>query len=703
MSPDLSRPLCPSSIAVIGGGAWAPAVVAQCLKMGFQGPLWPVHPTRPDMVGVPCLKSLDDLPEAPDAVFIGVNRHLTIDTVARLAAMGAGGAVCFASGFAEAEDDRDAGAALQVQLVEAAGEMPVLGPNCYGFINYLDGALLWPDQHGGVRTDRGVAIVGQSSNILINLTMQRRAVPVAYVVAAGNQAQVGLAEIGRALVEDERVTALGLHIEGVSDVRAFEALAARARELGKPIVALKVGRSEQAQAAAISHTASLAGSDAASRAFLTRLGIPQLDGLDAFLEALKLLHVHGPLPGRRLASLSCSGGEASLVADAVAARRLDLPALDPAGQERVKATLSDLVTVANPLDYHTFIWGDVARMTDTYVAMMASGFDLTCLIYDYPRDDRSDPSAWDCGEEALLAAVARTGSRAAMVATMPEGLPEARANTLLAAGIAPMMGLEAALAAAEAAADLSEAWSRPAAMPVLLGTPVPPFPSSSPEDAECHPARSGKGASMATSVLDEAAAKRLLASHGVPVPVFQVATGSDLATAAAKIGFPLVLKGLGIAHKTEEGAVRLGLGSVAEVEVAGAEMNGVTGFLVESMITGVVAELIVGVVRDPVYGHALTIGAGGVLTELLADSATLLIPACEEDVRTALGSLKVMKLLAGYRAKPAADIDAVVRTVMAVQRFVAAEVGRLEELDINPLICTPDGAVAADALIRFRA
>ena len=152
--------------------------------------------------------------------------------------MGAGGAICFASGFAEAEDDRAAGTDLQAALIEAAGEMPVIGPNCYGLINYLDGALLWPDQHGGARTDSGVAVLTQSSNLLINLTMQRRGLPLAYALTAGNQAQIGLAEMAMAVMEDPRVTAIGLHIEGVGDIRAFEAMAARARVLKKPVVAI---------------------------------------------------------------------------------------------------------------------------------------------------------------------------------------------------------------------------------------------------------------------------------------------------------------------------------------------------------------------------------------------------------------------------------------------------------------------------------
>ena len=175
MSRDLSRLLRPKSIAVLGAG-WAANVVEQCGKMGFTGPVWPVHPTRNAIAGVPTFRSLADLPQPPDAVFIGVNRHATVGVVSDLAAMGAGGAICFAAGWTEAGAPE-----LQAALVAAAGDMPILGPNCYGVINYLDGALLWPDQHGGRRVERGVALLSQSSNIIVNLSMQTRGLPVAYV------------------------------------------------------------------------------------------------------------------------------------------------------------------------------------------------------------------------------------------------------------------------------------------------------------------------------------------------------------------------------------------------------------------------------------------------------------------------------------------------------------------------------------------
>ncbi len=680
---DLSRLFRPRSIAVIGGGAWGPAVVEQCRKMAFAGAIWPVHPSRAEMHGLPCFRGVDELPDAPDAAFIGVNRHLTVETVGRLAARGGGGAVCFASGFAEAEGETGEGAGLQAELVAAAGAMPVLGPNCYGLINYLDGALLWPDQHGGVRVERGVAILAQSSNMLINLTMQRRGLPLAYCVAAGNQAQTGLAEMAMAVMEDPRVTAIGLHVEGVADVRAFEAMAARARELRKPVVALKVGRSEQARVATVSHTASLSGSDAVGRAFLRRLGIVTVGTLPELLETLKLLHVHGALPGRELASMSCSGGEAALVADAAIGRRVRFRPLTAEERARVKATLGPMVTVANPLDYHTFIWNDRARMAAAYAAVLGCGFDLGLLILDFPREDRCSAAAWECAVDAIVDAAGRSGARTAVVASLPEGMPEDRAARFLQAGIAPMCGLDETLAAAEAAAGIAEAWARPPAGPVLHpGVPAP--------------------GGVAGELLDEAEAKRSLAAHGLAIPQGRiVATPLEVADAAAALGFPVALKALGIAHKTEAGAVALGLKDAAEAAAAAHRMVGGRGFLIERMVSGAVAELILGVVRDPAHGLALTVGAGGVMAEVLADTATLMIPAGGDEVRAAVLGLRTAPLLTGFRGRPRGDLDAVVRAAVAVQSFATAEAPRLLELDINPLIVTAEGAVAADALVRL--
>jgi len=690
MAGRLDRLLRPKSICVIGGGFFTPNVVKQCLKMEFAGEIWPVHPTKDEIAGVPAFKSLADLPSAPDATFIGVNRNLTIDMLRELSTMGGGGAICFAAGFRETAHYDPDGARLQDALLEAAGAMPVIGPNCYGLINYADGALLWPDQHGGRRLEpgeKGAAIITQSSNIACNLTMQTRGLPLAFLMTAGNQAQTGISEMALGLIEDERVTSLGLHIEGFDSVAGFERLAARARELGKPIVAMKVGRSEQARIATVSHTASLAGSDAASDAFLKRLGIARVDTIPSFLETLKLLHAVGPLAGNTLSSMSCSGGEASVMADSVEGRKVGFPALAESHRQRVSDTLGPLVAVANPLDYNTYIWGKEDQLTATFSAMVSGGFDLNLLVLDFPRLDRCSDADWWITVNGFEKALKANGAAGAIVASMGENLPEAHCAELFRRGIVPLMGIAEAVDAAEAAAFIGASWARPAPAPVASA------------------AASAPRAKNLCATPDEAAAKALLAEAGVAVPAGRrVASVDEAVTAAEAHGYPVAIKALGIAHKSEAGAVKLNLRDTGAVRETATRLLPLgTGLYVERMVEGGIAELIVGFTRDPLFGPVMTLGAGGVLVELLRDSATLLLPASRDEIGAALRSLKLFPLLDGYRGRPKADVDEAVLSIEAIAGFVLAHGNAVAELDINPLIVCERGAWVADALLVFDA
>lgn len=712
----LERLLRPNSICVVGGGGFGTNVVKQTLKMQFPGHLWVVHPTRDTVEGVRAYKTIADLPGAPDAVFIGVNRNLTIDVIRQLRAKGAGGAVCFAAGFRETGDYDAEGERLQRDLIEAAGDMPVIGPNCYGLINYADGALLWPDQHGGRRLnpgERGAAIITQSSNIACNLTMQTRGLPVAYLMTAGNQAQTGLSEMALGLIEDERVSSLGLHIEGFDSVAGFERLAARARELRKPIVAMKVGRSEQARAATVSHTASLAGSDAASDAFLRRLGIPRVDTIPSFLETLKFFHAIGPLDGSRLSSMSCSGGEASVMADSAEGRRVHFPALTPEHKARVSQALGPLVAVANPLDYNTYIWNNEPAMTAAFSAMVSGGFDLNMLVLDFPRTDRCSDADWWPTVNAFEAALKANGARGAIVASMGENIPEAHAEELLRRGIVPILGIAEAMDAAEAAVFVGEAWRAPLPSPLRGGWPEEPggvtatgtpLPKSTLRSSQATPpdrTTSGHPPLKGEGTPDEAEAKQALRERGLPVPSgFRAANPTEAVAAAETLAYPVAVKALGVAHKSEAGAVKLNLRDAESVRAAADAMAGLgTGLYVERMVTGAVAELIVGITRDPLFGPVMTVGTGGVLVELFKDSRTLLLPSSREDIAAALRSLTMFPLLDGYRGRPKADLEAAIDAIERIADF--ALVTDVVEMDINPLIVCAEGqgAWVADALM----
>ncbi|MTI44766.1 acyl-CoA synthetase (NDP forming) [Roseibium hamelinense] len=667
----LDRLLRPQYIAVIGGGTWCENVIRACHANDFQGTLEAVHPQRTEIAGCRAVPSLSNLPRPPDAAFVGINRHKTVKIVQELRSMGAGGAICFASGFQEAAEELSDGTGLQADLIAAAGAMPILGPNCYGYINALDGAALWPDQHGLARVKKGVAIVAQSSNIALNLTMQTRGLPVAYLVTAGNQAQIGISEIGSALLDDDRVTAIGLHIEGIDDLTAFEAFARKAHALGKPVVALKVGRSEQARAATVSHTASLAGSSAGASALFERLGIAEVRDLPVLLEALKVVHVAGALASPDLASLSCSGGEAGLIADLAIDTTLSFPALSNRQKAGLREALGPKVALANPLDYHTYIWGDANAMSRAFSAMMDGPPALGIVILDIPRLDRCDPAAWLKTVEAVKRAKAASGKPFAVLTSLSEGMPEALAAELIGNGIVPLSGLRDAMGALEAAYAAAAA---PNPHPIHR----PHVPDS-------------------LKTLNEEAAKRALSAFHLRVPQNRRADcPASAALAAQELLFPVVLKGLGIAHKSEAGAVALNLQDKNAVMTAACAMPA-GSFLIEEMVTDVLAELLVGVINDPAHGLVLTLAAGGVLTEILNDRASLLLPVERTDVEAALETLSYARVLDGYRGASACDLEAIIDAVMAVQAYALSE--PVAEIEINPLLCGADFAIAADALI----
>ncbi len=677
----LTRLLFPKSIVFIGGGE-CDVAIRKTLELGFKGQITAVHPSRESLGGIKCIRSLDELLGVPDAAFIAVKRDLAIDMVRRLKAHGTGGAVVYASGFSETGGE---GVKLQEALLAAGKGMPLMGPNCYGFINYLAKAALWPDEHGSAARDNGVAIITQSGNMAVNFTMTRRGLPLAAIVTLGNQVDVGIAEVLDFLSEDPRITAIGLHIEGLKDPSAFSAAAGRARDRRKPIVALKTGRSEQGAKVALSHTSSLAGTDTLYDALFERHGVARVNSVTAFVETLKFLHHGGPLADRNVVSMSCSGGEAALIADMAENRQLTFRPFDPATRAKVAQTLNEYVAVDNPLDYHTFIWNQEEKLRATFGAVLRGGFDVGMLILDVPTAAAMSPETWLVTADAFIGARMDTNARSALVASLPECLPEDLAAKLSAAGIAPMAGLDDALTAFEAAAAIGRNWA--------ADTAAAPLPS-------------GRKLHGPTQTLTESAAKTMLAKAGLKLPERVECAPDDAAGCAAKLGFPVVLKvsSTEITHKTESGGVVLNLQSEVEVVAAARRLGRLSPLLlVEKMIGGAVCELIVGVKNDPQFGLALIIGAGGVLTELLKDTATVLLPARREDFANTIDGLKISRLIKGFRGR-SGDLAGALDAIETIARFAETHRSTLVELDVNPLLVLPpgQGAVAVDALLSLR-
>ena len=671
-SRGVARLLNPRTVAVVGGRE-AEIVVQQALALGYQGEVWAVNPNRAELGGVPSFSAVADLPGRPDVAFVAVNRRASVEVVAQLADLGAGAAICYASGFSEVGAE---GVELQEELRAAAGEMTLLGPNCYGFVNAVDRVALWPDNHGCRPVESGAALISQSGNVGINLTFQDRSLPVTHLITVGNQAGVTTEACVEALADDERVKAIGLFIEGVVDSVRFGQAVAEAQSRGVPVVALRTARSDRGAEIAWTHTASLAGRDAAFSALFDRYGVYQVDTLPALLEALKMLCVLGPLEDNKIVSMSSSGGEASLTADLARSYDIEFPDFELAHAERIRAALSGLEQITNPLDYHTFIWNDRVRMTELFTCVLDGPLAAAMLILDFPYGDTSDDSAWWLAVESLVAAHEATDTKAAVVATLPECLPAPVRTYLADAGVAPMQGLPEALAAFAAAA-----WAgrRSGAPPPSAHLPARPY-----------------GSRVAS---DEDVAKRTLGGWDVPVPLGETVDAKSVVAAAERIGYPVTVKGLGSSHKTESGLVAVALADQASLELAVQTMSA-DRFLVEETVQENLIELLVGLRREPPVGWLLTVGAGGVNVEVDGDLQHLLAPVTAAEIEQALRRLRLGKRLDGFRNTPAVDLPAAIE---AITRLIegALDTPSLIEVEVNPLVVGPvgRGASAVDVLL----
>ena len=689
---NLKRLLAPRHVAFVGGRSMARAL-KRCADGGYAGQMWLVNPQHDELEGVPCVRQISDLPCGPDAVFIATNRELTLACVRELAAKGAGGAICYASGFAETGAE---GQALQQQLLEAAGDMALLGPNCYGLLDYLHSCALWPVAHGGKAVERGVAVLTQSGNFAYNLSMSDRSLPVAYMASVGNQAQLGVAELMDVLLDEPRVTAIGLHLEGLKNVPAFARAAHKALEQGIPVIVLKTGVSQIGAELALSHTSSLSGSDALYDALFARLGVIRVSGPVSFVETLKAAAC-GRLPsGNSLIALACSGGDAGLIADYAERNELRLPKLDTEQTAELAQVLPSYANLVNPLDFTTAIWGDGEALNRMLDSALRTEADAAMLVLDYPAQFTGERKECDLLLELYCQALVRHGKTGFVTSAFPELLPAHARERLHAQGVAALQGVEDGLAAWGRIAGYQANRQALLALGESALVPLCPQPLA------------GTG-----WLLNEWDSKQALRAFGLPVPNGVRSTVAQALEDAQRLGYPLVLKALSaeLPHKTEAGAVALNLkDAVALTAALGNMANSIGAYapgvafdqvLLEPMASAPLAELIVGIKRENDFCLALVIGAGGVLVELLKDSRSLLLPTTEGAIRNALLSLRSTALLQGFRGRAPADLEALVAAIRAVADYACENAGQLLELDVNPLLVGAQGTTAVDALIRI--
>ena len=686
----MHRLMAPRSIAMIGG-AWADAAVAASRAIGYEGKLWRIHPRRPSSPETPYFRSVDELPGVPDAAFIAAPNREVPGIVSALARSGAGGFVCFAAGFSETGDGE--GQRLTEELLASAADLPFFGPNCYGFINFFDGAALWPDQVVGDRPERGVALICQSGTIALNLLFNDRSLPIGYVLTVGNQTRLAVEDMIELLTDEDRVTAFGIYIEGIKHASRFAHAVDKARAAGKPVALVKAGRTEAAARTARTHTGSLAGADVVFDAFCRQAGIARCDSLATLCETLKIFHAGGPLPGRRVLIMGASGGDMAMTADASRQLGLQFPPIPAGSANQLREILGDRITIANPFDFHTHVWFDRPALRSMFSVVQRAGFDAVGLMVDCPPEEQADPASYFAVIEEYIAALPGAPSRAAIICSLPESLAAGTREKCLAAGIAPLQGQREALEALDLAGGVGEAWSSGRGVQLRLAQQWAPI--------------------GAARTLAEHDGKAALAAFGVQVPRSRIiaighvgSVTAAVVAAAESIGFPVVIKAAGgsLEHKSDVGGVIVDVRSAADAAAAAPRVAILSDtILIEEMVRDGVAEVLIGVSVDPQFGQILVLGAGGVLTELLRDSVSLLPPFTPAAIESALMQLTVGKLLGGYRGRPQADVAALVATAMACARYAEANVDRLVELEINPVIVRPrgQGAVAVDALIRL--
>ncbi|MFD5336875.1 acetate--CoA ligase family protein [Streptomyces hawaiiensis] len=692
-APDLDRFFRPRSVAVIGAsdatGRPNTGITRQLADWAERvgATLHPVHPSRPSVFGIPCSPSVADLPEQVDLAVVLVGDPIPV--IEELADAKARFAVVFASGFAETGPEGEAAQRRLTAAVERSG-LRLLGPNTN--LNAFE--RFREDLEGPA-----IALITQSGHQGRPVyALQELGIRLSHWAPTGNEADLESADFLSYFAEQPEVGAIACYLEGLKDGRSFLLAADRAARRGVPVVAVKVGRTETGARTAASHTGKLTGADAVVDAALRQYGVIRVDGLDELQDTAALLARARPPRADGVVVYSISGGTGAHVADLATEAGLSLPVLSEAKQAELHQWIPEYLSVANPVDNGGHPVGDHRgrKIIDAILDDPAVGV-LICPVTG-PFPPLSDRLVRD-----LVDAAEQTDKLVCVVWGSPVGTEPAYREVLLGSSrVATFRTVGNCLTAVRA--HLAHHRFTAAYRSPFDEAPRTPSPSYRKAQALMQPGRQ----------LSEHAAKQLLRAYGIRVPREQLVTSAAAAVrAAGLVGYPVVMKASGarIAHKTELGLVKIGLTSASQVRDAYRELTDIAryedvsldGVLVCQMVEQGV-EMVVGVTHDDLFGPTVTVGLGGVLVEVLRDTAVGVPPFGEEQARDMLAGLRGRALLDGVRGRPAADLDALVEVVLRVQRM-ALELGdQLAELDINPLLVLPrgQGAVALDALAVCR-
>ena len=693
---SIDRMLNPRSIAVVGatprmqyGGRFVAAAMGS-MQQGVN--VYPVNPRYEEVQGLQCYPSVSALPEAPDVVGIVVPYHAVLDTLRESHEKGAKSAIVISAGFSEraVNDRRD----LQAELGQFARDsgLRVSGPNCLGLANLKDDIWASAGSRGASGLSGPIGLVCQSGASAFGPFLTRavdEGIGFTYIVSTGNEADLDFCDFARYLLDDDDTRVIAGFVEGFKDGRKFLEVARLAAERGKPIVLIKIGRSDLGSRAAGSHTAALTGVDEAYEAAFAQYGVIRVQDYDDLLQVSNMM-ARCPRPSKRgVAVVSHSGGISSLTADMFGQAGLDLPPLSDKARDGINDILKGFGWAANPSDVTGFANSDDFP---AIMSFMAEDEGVgTLVVASAGADPQATQVIAQRDASGMPVAFLWTGTRGAQ-----SGLPMLRQ-----AGI-PVFYVPDKLAAGVRYLNDYHDWRER-----RLARGFVDAGEMTSEQAEAAKALAGGGA------LSEYDSKGLIRAFGVSTTREELAADADAAIAAAeRIGYPVALKvnSADILHKTEAGAIRLGLADADAVRTAFAEVASnarahdanasIDGAVVQEMVAGGV-ETIVGVSYDAQLGPILLFGSGGVMVEVYNDVALRLCPITREDALEMIDEVKGARLLRGFRGAPAADVDALADVLVNVSQMAAQLEGSLGELDINPLMVLPaaQGVKAADALV----
>jgi acyl-CoA synthetase (NDP forming) len=696
----------PRSIALIGAtdkSRWSWSIFGNLKQHGFAGPVYLVNPRGGPVHGQQSYPRVADLPGPVDLAFVMVPTAAVLSVLAEVADHGIPSVVLLTSGFAEVGDE---GAELERQVADLARRrgLTILGPNGNGYINAAAGITPYGLAIDPPLLSGPVGVVLQSGALAsaVLAFAQARNVGVSLLVSMGNESMVSLTDVMRYLIDDDSTRVIALFIESLRRPDEFLALARAALVKGKPVVAIKVGRSQAGARVAKAHTGSLVGDDAVVDAVFRQNGVIRVGSLEDLIITAGLLAASGPLPGSRFGFVTASGGASEIIADRAQDEGIEIPEFSAQTLDRLRQVLPPFAATQNPVDVTGYILVNRDLQRSALAAVHDDpSLDVLVLLSDLPRTAPPDPALIIETYRLTSELLASTTKPIVVLGnTLTDITPFGRDVARQTGYPGVLGGIDHGLTALGRAVRWSQrhraatgqaaraARARPPAEPVLV---IPEQPGAS---------------------WSEHRAAAFLAAHGIPVVPSALVDGPEQAAAAAEaFGYPVVVKlaADGIEHKSDIGAVKVGLRNAGEVAAAYADVISaglgagadVQGALVQPQRTGGI-ELLVGIVTDPVWGQVLAVGLGGVWVEILRDTSLSVLPADRAEIFQSLTELRGARLFDGPRGTEKADLDAVADVIASLARL-AQRLGRqLEALEVNPLLVRGSRVEALDALITWR-